>query len=34
MAIVIVGDVKVIKEGVERLKAGQTVMCNVEGNPL
>ena len=34
MAIVIVGDVKVMKEGVERLKVGQTVMCNVEGNPL
>ena len=34
MAIVIVGDVKMIKEGVERLKVGETVMCNAEGNPL
>ena len=34
MAIVIVGDIKVIKGGVQSLKAGETVMCNVEGNPL
>jgi len=34
MSIVIVGDVKMIKEGVERLKVGETVMCNTEGYPL
>ncbi len=34
MAVVIVGDVKTIKAGVEGLQAGQTVMCNVEGNPI
>lgn len=34
MAVVIVGDVKSIKAGVEGLHAGTTVLCNVEGNPI
>ncbi len=33
MAVVIVGDVKSIKQGVEGLHAGTTVMCDVDGNP-
>jgi zinc protease len=34
MAVVIVGDVKSIKAGVEGLHVGPTVMCDVEGNPI
>lgn len=34
MAVVVVGDLSVIKEGVEKLKLGETVMCDVSGNKL
>jgi zinc protease len=34
MAVVIVGDVKSIKAGVEGLHTGATVMCDVNGNPI
>ena len=34
MAVVVVGDVKSIRDGVEKLKLGETVMCDVDGNPL
>lgn len=34
MAVVIVGDVKTIKPGVEGLHVGATVMCDAEGNPI
>lgn len=34
MAVVIVGDVKTIKQGVDALHAGEMVLCDVEGNRL
>jgi zinc protease len=32
MAFVVVGDVKVVREGSEKLGLGETVLCDVEGN--
>jgi zinc protease len=34
MAFVVVGDLKTIREGSEKLGLGETVLCDVEGNPL
>jgi zinc protease len=34
MAFVVVGDVKVIREGSEKLGLGETVLCDVEGNRI
>jgi zinc protease len=34
MDVVIVGDVKNIKQGIEGLHAGEIVMCDVDGNPV
>jgi predicted Zn-dependent peptidase len=34
MDVVIVGDVKSIKQGIEGLHAGELVMCDVDGNPV
>ncbi len=34
MAFVVVGDLKVIKEGSEKLGLGETVLCNTEGNRI
>ena len=34
MAFVVVGDLKVIKDGSEKLGLGETVMCDREGNKL
>lgn len=34
MAVVVVGDVDVIREGIERLDIGEVVMCDVEGRRL
>jgi predicted Zn-dependent peptidase len=32
MAVVVVGDLKTVREGVEKLGLGETVLCDVEGN--
>jgi len=34
MAFVVVGDLKVVREGSEKLGLGETVLCDVEGNPI
>jgi predicted Zn-dependent peptidase len=34
MAFVVVGDVKVIREGSEKLGLGETVLCDLEGNRI
>jgi len=34
MAVVIVGDLKVIKDGIEKLQLGETVLCDVNGHKL
>ncbi len=34
MAVVVVGDLKVIREGVEKMKFGETVLCDVHGEKL
>lgn len=34
MAVVVVGDLKLVQEGVERLKLGEVILCDVEGNKL
>lgn len=34
MAFVVVGDLKVIREGSEKLGLGETVVCDVDGNPI
>jgi len=34
MAVVVVGDLAVVREGIEALKLGSTVVCDVEGNKL
>ncbi len=34
MALVIVGDLKVVKEGLEKMNLGETVVCDVNGNKV
>lgn len=34
MAVVVVGDLQLIRNGVEGLQLGQTVLCDVDGKPL
>lgn len=34
MAVVVVGDLKLIREGVEKLKLGDIVLCDTDGKPL
>ncbi len=34
MAVAIVGDLKVIREGLEKMKIGETVICDVNGNKI
>jgi predicted Zn-dependent peptidase len=34
MAVVVVGDLSVVKNGVNLLRLGETVVCDVEGNPV
>jgi zinc protease len=34
MAVVVVGDLAKIKDGVVALKLGQTVLCDLDGHPM
>lgn len=34
MAVVVVGDLKIVRDGIEKLGVGETVLCNIEGNRI
>ncbi|MEK7249066.1 MAG: insulinase family protein, partial [Bacteroidota bacterium] len=34
MALVVVGDLKAVKDGLEKMQIGETVLCDVNGNKL
>jgi hypothetical protein len=34
MTVVVVGDLKIVREGIEKLGVGGTVLCNVEGDKI